>query len=187
MSRRGDNIRKRTDGRWEGRYHKERDSKGKIKYGSVYGKTYKEVKAKLDSLSQIKEESKKQSVVPCSFSNVLQLWLNNNKIHLKGATVIRYQYLINTHIAPELGKYNVNEITSGIVNTFLNTKLSSGRKNGKGGLSNSYVKSMMLIIKASLKYASDEGMCRPLKSQIYKVKEEISRQKESEIRKYGIN
>lgn len=26
-----------------------------------------------------------------------------------------------------------------------------------------------------------------LKSQIYKVKEEISRQKESEIRKYGIN
>lgn len=47
MSRRGDNIRKRTDGRWEGRYRKDRDSSGKIKYGSVYGKTYKEVKNKL--------------------------------------------------------------------------------------------------------------------------------------------
>ena len=44
------NIYKRKDGRWEGRYFKEYDSKGKIKYGSVYAKTYYEVKVKLNNI-----------------------------------------------------------------------------------------------------------------------------------------
>lgn len=47
MSRRGDNIRKRKDGRWEGRYIYARNNKGKALYKSVYGKTYTEVKVKL--------------------------------------------------------------------------------------------------------------------------------------------
>lgn len=44
------NIYKRKDGRWEGRYFKEYDEKGKIKYSSVYAKSYNEVKEKLDSI-----------------------------------------------------------------------------------------------------------------------------------------
>ena len=47
MSRRGENIRKRKDGRWEGRYIKGYDSKKqKARYASVYGKTYAETKQK---------------------------------------------------------------------------------------------------------------------------------------------
>ena len=46
MCRKGENIRKRKDGRWEARFIKYRDSEGKIHYGSIYGKTYSEVKAK---------------------------------------------------------------------------------------------------------------------------------------------
>lgn len=42
------NIYKRKDGRWEGRYFKEYDKNGKIKYASVYAKTYNDVKNKLD-------------------------------------------------------------------------------------------------------------------------------------------
>ena len=44
MCRKGDNIRKRKDGRWEARYIRYRDSEGKIHYGSLYGKSYREVK-----------------------------------------------------------------------------------------------------------------------------------------------
>lgn len=47
MPRRGENIRKRKDGRWEGRYIKNYDIYGKAKYVSVYGKSYLEVKQKL--------------------------------------------------------------------------------------------------------------------------------------------
>ena len=49
MPRRGENIYKRKDGRWEGRYIKGH-SCGKVKYGYVYAKTYSEVKQKLSGL-----------------------------------------------------------------------------------------------------------------------------------------
>ena len=47
MPRKGENIYKRKDGRWEGRYLKSRTPEGKAKYGYVYAKTYREVKNKL--------------------------------------------------------------------------------------------------------------------------------------------
>ena len=48
MPRTGENIYKRKDGRWEGRYIKERIG-GKAKYAAVYAGSYKDVKRKLDT------------------------------------------------------------------------------------------------------------------------------------------
>lgn len=48
MSRRGDNIHKRKDGRWEAQYIITYNENNKAIYSSVYGKTYSEVKSKLD-------------------------------------------------------------------------------------------------------------------------------------------
>lgn len=47
MARHGENIRKRKDGRWEGRYPLYSQEKGKQIYRSVYGKSYEEAKKKL--------------------------------------------------------------------------------------------------------------------------------------------
>ena len=44
--RTGDNIRQRADGRFEARYPKGRDEKGRIVYGCCYGKTYEEAAEK---------------------------------------------------------------------------------------------------------------------------------------------
>ena len=44
MARRGENIRKRKDGRWEGRYIKTCTREGQIQWGYVYGTDYAEVK-----------------------------------------------------------------------------------------------------------------------------------------------
>ncbi len=48
MSRRGDNIHKRKDGRWEGRYKSGIKDDGTSAYRSVYGKTCTECKNKLE-------------------------------------------------------------------------------------------------------------------------------------------
>lgn len=48
MSRRGTNIRKRADGRWEGRYYIP-DQSGTKKCKSVYGHSYKETSDKLNA------------------------------------------------------------------------------------------------------------------------------------------
>lgn len=46
MPRRGENIRRRKDGRWEARYPSGITETGAKKYTSVYGRTYQEVKKK---------------------------------------------------------------------------------------------------------------------------------------------
>ena len=46
MPRHGENIHKRNDGRWEGRYISQYPS-DKPKYISVYGKSYSDVKSKM--------------------------------------------------------------------------------------------------------------------------------------------
>ena len=48
MSKKGENIYKRKDNRWEARYVKGYDLDGAIKYGYCYGKTYREAKAKVN-------------------------------------------------------------------------------------------------------------------------------------------
>ena len=50
MSRKGENIFYRKDGRWEARYIKEQLENGKYKYGYVYGKSYIEVKQKRNNI-----------------------------------------------------------------------------------------------------------------------------------------
>ena len=47
MPKKGENIYKRKDGRWEGRYIRCYDTAGKAKYGYVYGRTYGDVKDEL--------------------------------------------------------------------------------------------------------------------------------------------
>ena len=45
-----DNIRRRTDGRYEARYIKGRNESGRAVYGSCYGRTYEEAKEKRDKV-----------------------------------------------------------------------------------------------------------------------------------------
>lgn len=57
MSRKGGNIYKRKDGRWEGRYTKSKTTAGTISYGHCYGKSYKEVKEALEQKRRIAQLS----------------------------------------------------------------------------------------------------------------------------------
>jgi len=62
MPRRGDNIRKRKDGRWEARYIRQDGDKVPPKYCSVYGRSYQEAKKKRDEI--MKQEKPQASKNP---------------------------------------------------------------------------------------------------------------------------
>ena len=168
MPKRGENIHKRKDGRWEARYKKGIGVNGKTIYGSLYANTYREVKAKL----QLKLQDLASGFVPAkeryTFRETACLWLKDSQLSLKGATVYRYENLLNTHILPAFGNQCIDQITGTAINAFLATKLVSGRVDGKGGLSPTYVRSIMLVMKAVLAYAAENRMCVPLQSKISK-------------------
>lgn len=172
MPKRCANIHKRKDNRWEGRIKVGKYPNGSTKYHSIYGKTYGEVKEKLDALKQssLKEE---KTVNSCpTFGKVLDMWLSSVRVSVKKSTEYRYEYLIKRHIQPDLGGISISDINSVVINNFSDKKLNSGKLKGCGGLSPSYVKSMLNIIKSAIDFAVSENLCMPLKTKISKPTEE---------------
>ena len=166
MPRRGDNIRKRKDGRWEARYPLTGLDEKTKKYGSVYGKTYQEAKEKRDLI--IKKGIQMPLSGGISFKELLEAWQDANRVRIKEASVSRYQNLIDAHILPYLGSKKVNQINTLTINRFLTSKLENGRLDGTGGLSATYVRSITLIISSAIKFGATERLCEPLLSPITK-------------------
>lgn len=63
MSRRGENIRKRKDRRWEGRYYKVEEKSGTRKISSIYARNYGEVKEKLVATKASAECQQKEFMI----------------------------------------------------------------------------------------------------------------------------
>lgn len=177
MPRRKDYIHKRSDGRWEGRYNKGRNADGKIIYGSVYGKTFQEVKEK--RLKKIKElDNQKQNFKSCLFETVLDNWLIQKSIYVKKSTLYKYQNLIEKQIKPILGTRNIVDITSNELNNFIIKKIESGKLNDKGGLSSSYVKTIAIVLNSVMKYAIQENI---IENKIYNISKPVINKKELQI------
>ena len=157
MPRRTDNIHKRKDGRWEGRYQKGRKNNGNILYGSVYGKTYKET---LNKLKKVKNNNIEMQLSPTTnyitFGELLDKWLRFNAHRLKGSTIYKYYRLIETHIKPTLSNILLSELNNDLLIKFVQDKINHGSLLSNNKLSNSYVKTIILIINSAIKYARRE-------------------------------
>lgn len=152
MARRGENIYKRKDGRWEGRYIKGKNSEGKAIYGYVYSKTYNEVKeklskAKLDCQVFFLSENSKST-----FSEFAIQWLESVNKNCKLSTYVKYRNTINKHILPILGKYQLHQIETKEINAFCYEKLQNDT------LSPKTIKDMLSIIKLIIKFAGNFGV-----------------------------
>ena len=167
MSKKGLNIHKRNDGRWEGRYRTGSYQSGSIQYASVYGKTYTEARDRLLAAIAANMEMDLRGAER-TFSEILNLWLANNRLRQKGATEHKYRTIIERHIEPELGGVKLSCMTSVIINSFLTRKLESGRLDGKGKLSPAYVRTMAQVIQSAMRFAAGEDYCSPLKTAVYK-------------------
>lgn len=90
MPKRGENIYKRKDGRWEGRYVRSRNENGKAIYGYVYGKTYNGVKQKLLLMKALPQQSEKRRAQAILYGQLLDDWLHSSGIAIKESTYARY-------------------------------------------------------------------------------------------------
>lgn len=85
MARRGENIHKRKDGRWEGRYIKARTPDRRICWGYIYGTTYAEVKQRL--IHKKSEYGGFQLIdAHLTFTELAEAWLQSVKCGLKEST-----------------------------------------------------------------------------------------------------
>ena len=159
MCKHGENIRKRKDGRWEARLISEYDRTGKAKYRSFYGKTYLEAKEKRISYLRNGAEAQHQQKINITdkskilVSHIMIKWLDSRKDSVKESTYAHYKNLAETHILPGLGRIPLAALTSENINQFLKELLSSGRVDGKGGLSPKTVADIRSVLLLALEYA----------------------------------
>ena len=158
MPRKGENIRRRKDGLWEGRYSNGTASDGRTKYASIYARSYAEVKEKL-LVAKAKPEQR-EPLIARRYEDVLMEWLDVQALTIKASTYVKFRNLINGHITPVLGKLTLEQINTTRLTRFMQEKAERGRLDGRGGLSNSTLHAMRLILISSLEYAARERYMR---------------------------
>ena len=115
--RRGENIYKRKDGRWEGRYIVSRDKNGKACYRSIYAKTYTEVREKLKNVSK--------DCIPSMralFEVIGNNWLNSVKLRCKLSTYNKYSSTYRNQLLPDFKGNYINDINSLHIEEMLSEK-----------------------------------------------------------------
>lgn len=107
MARRGENIRKRSDGRWEGRYIKGRSADGKPCWGYVYGATYTEVR-EISARKKAEYGIYNLNSTDITFSEISEQWLYSVQQGVKESTFAHYQYTLRHYLQPVFGDFKVS-------------------------------------------------------------------------------
>lgn len=159
------NIRKRSDGRWEGRYTAGYDPQtGKRIIKNVLGKTQAEVKAKL---TKALEDSKELDVIRTDEYTVaewLRLWYDlYAEPNVRSTTAASYRRSIELHVIPRIGDIKLNRLTSRELQKLYKDLLENGRlrevqKEKNPGLSNSTVRGIHMMLHNALDRAVKERL-----------------------------
>lgn len=147
MSRRGENIFKRRDGRWEARYVKEIALDGRKKYGSVYAKTYHEVKAKQQiCINQPLGSIGKTSM---TIDELMLEWLESVREQLKISSYQKYQAIVKNHISDKLGGLPLKCVTVQLITQFVDSLIKEKH------LSAETANQVIIVLEMGFKYARE--------------------------------
>ena len=152
MARRGENIYKRKDGRWEGRYIKGNNN-GRAIYGYLYAKSYAEIKQKLFKKQAELMENKHitQSAVSISFEKSAENWLNTMRYQVKESTYTKYRNLVNCYIIRQFQGLPITDITIDLIENLCNNLLINGGIK-KQGLSVKTIHDILTVLRRILYY-----------------------------------
>jgi len=144
------NIYRRKDGRFEGRYANGYDVHGKTKYRSVFGKTYAEVKEKLERAKAIANQTMPAPIQKDSpmangttIDEAVSMHLENSRLRLKSSTLGVYRRYLDRYISPYFGKMRCDALTAELSQAFVNRLLENG-------LSVTTVQSVFNLVKSSV-------------------------------------
>lgn len=154
MSRRGENIHKRKDGRWEARIIV-RQVNNQSKYKSVYAHSYSDLKAKLKELDNTGiniSKTKKTFLKEIAFE-----WLKYTEETVKVSTYSRYFNLVEKHIVPYFERVKITDLNNLMVEEFVQEKYRNGRLDKKGGLSPKSVHDIYSVLIQIIKYAEKKN------------------------------
>jgi len=158
-------IRKRKDGRWEGRYTAGVDPlTGKALSRNVLGKTQSETLEKLKAAIKEAEKIDIQRAEQYTLAQWASLWFETySKPHVRESTALYYENYIRQHIIPRLGDVPLKKLTSLQIQRFYNEVKAGGRikRNNKItdlSLSNRTIRGLHMLLHNCLEQAVRERL-----------------------------
>ena len=160
------NIRKRKDGRWEGRYTAGRNpATGRAIYKNVLGKTQAEVKEKLKKAI---EETKGLNIAKAESYTVgqwMDVWYEYYaKIKVRPSSHKTYEGYIKNHIKPSIGNIPLTKLTTLDLQRLYQKLLTEGRvdrleaQNQPKGLSPKTVRNINQVISSAMHLAIQQHL-----------------------------
>jgi integrase len=150
LSRKGKNegsIRKRKDGRWEGRYTTGYLANGKPDRKSVYGSTRTEAAKKLAEAIRNHQRGLPPVDERMTTGKYLDYYLETiAKPSVRPSTYQRYRQIADQHIIPKLGRIRLSQLTPAHVQGLLSDRLATG-------LSPRTVQQIQAVLRAALNHA----------------------------------
>jgi len=158
------NIRKRKDGRWEGRYTAGYNQDGKRIIKNVLGRTQAEVKSKLSVAIAESQQLDVSRSGEYTVAEWLRLWFElYAKPSIRPSTAGYYKRGIEQYTVPRIGAIKLNKLTSREIQNLYKDLLESGRtrkpqRKKKPGLSGSTVRGVHTMLHSALDRAVKERL-----------------------------
>ena len=141
-------IRKRSDGRWEGRASLGRDPlTGKLIRKSIFGATEGEVRKKLTAMTAAVDDGTYTEPSKLTVSQWIDVWAAEYLGDIKPNTATEYQSVCKTHLKPALGAVKLTALSTHTIQTLYN------RLHRDAGLSAKTIKNINGVLHKCLQQA----------------------------------
>ena len=169
MCRHGENIYKRKDGRYEGRYVVGHWPDGRTKFGYVFGHQYNDVRRRLNEMKAAQILRKGESLPRQGrLISWLEKWMRDFVLEtVKQSSFQTYMRLIQNHIQPYIGEYEITLIKQETMQEFLVTLRERG-------LSSSTIQSVYRLLSSAFRTAQEEGLISKNPCRKIRIKKEES-------------
>lgn len=127
------------------------------------------------------------------FDFLAEQWLDNVKMRIKESSYVKYHNLVQNHILPELGDCKAVQMTTDVIEQFVQNKLKNGKRDGNGGLSEKTVKDILAVLKEICLYAAGWNIEIPCHFELIKIRcrdaevRILDRQKQIELERFLLN
>lgn len=160
MSKPGENIHQRKDGRWEGRFIKARTAEHKAIWGYIYGTSYEEVR---EILLQRRAESHffQLSGKKVLFSELSLQWLASISYGVKESTLAHYQYTLQKYLLPVFGTFTMQQLDEQLLEQGIQQVISPADGSHKF-LGASLARECLVMLRRICKYAAHLRLIRPM-------------------------
>ena len=156
-------VRKRSDGRWEGRIVAGHKSDGKPIYRSVFARTQKELMDKLHAQIEAHRDVELTEGYDLTLAQWLDKWLDEYKAYtVRESTLQGYRRMVDNYIKPHLGDKKLGSVTTADLQKLYNWLRENGRINehyAKGdALSDSVVRGIHMLLHQAMDAAVQQRL-----------------------------